>query len=549
MIASSAHILNFNLLAENTVRHRALMEERDFLTKPSKARESPEIIPAYQGYGAYYVDLYLGSPPQRQTVLVDTGSENIAIPCLGCQDCGNGHTDRPFDPSFSASFRKLNCSDCLRGKCSINGDTCEVGSSYVEGSSWSGFEVQDYVYAGGHHDQALDIYQDVNDNDDTFSGTDPKNAAKYLFPLKFTCMEKNEGEFKKQKADGIMGLNMKSASFWMQMWNTGTLVKKQFSICLRRYPFSSLLKQDRPVGIMTLGGTDARLNKSPMVFMDMAHHHRGRDGFYHVHISKIYLSPEGGQRLGGSEPDINFTNAILLEDDKSIMNKQGVVIDSGTTDTILAKDLKPAFDRAWQAITGTSFPDQYIDIPANQLKTWPTVIFQFKSSTSNNTLIAFPPSSYMSLDFSTGRYKPTLWFHDKYGTSILGSNFMRSHNVLFDIENRRIGMAESDCDYNELVTGEKSKFPDVYANAKEVKQLLQIEHMQSMCEDRGASCFLNQSIWTLTMFFSVALLCVASLEVYQHYKQTAVYATVDVVIKNKSFDCEQNEDLRPTLQL
>ena len=28
----------------------------------------------YQGYGTHYVDLWVGSPPQRQTVIVDTGS-------------------------------------------------------------------------------------------------------------------------------------------------------------------------------------------------------------------------------------------------------------------------------------------------------------------------------------------------------------------------------------------------------------------------------------------------------------------------------------------
>lgn len=543
----SAHIINFDLMAEHSVRHRALMEARGFPTTPSKAREAPEIIPAYQGYGAYYIDLYLGSPPQRQTVLVDTGSENIAIPCSGCQDCGNAHTDRPFDPSSSASFVKLNCSDCLSGKCSKSGDKCEVGSSYVEGSSWSGYEAQDFVYAGGRHDQALDIHQDFNDSDDAFSGTDPNNAIKYRFPLKFTCMEKNEGEFQKQKADGIMGLNMKNASLWMQMWNGGNLAKRQFSICLRRYPFSSLLKQDRPVGIMTLGGTDERLNRSPMVFMKMTEKHKRKDGFYHVRISKIYLSTEGGQRLGGSNPDIDFTNAMLLEDDKLLLNKDGVVVDSGTTDTILTKDLKPIFDRAWQAITGMDFPDQYIELSANQLKSWPTIIFQMKSSTSNDALIAFPPSSYMSLDFSTGRYKPTLWFHDKYGTSILGSNFMRSHNVLFDVENGRIGMAESDCDYNELISGEKSNFPNEYADAKEVKQLLQIEHVQSMCEDKGASCFIHQSIWGFTVFLSIALVCIAFFEVYHHYKGSDVYITVDLDT-NKSFDCERNEDMLPTLK-
>ena len=31
----------------------------------------------YQGYGTHYVDLWIGTPPQRQTVIVDTGESSI----------------------------------------------------------------------------------------------------------------------------------------------------------------------------------------------------------------------------------------------------------------------------------------------------------------------------------------------------------------------------------------------------------------------------------------------------------------------------------------
>jgi len=35
-----------------------------------------------------------------------------------------------------------------------------------------------------------------------------------------------------------------------------------------------------------------------------------------------------------------------MGDNESLMNGQGILVDSGTTDTILAAELKPAFDRA-----------------------------------------------------------------------------------------------------------------------------------------------------------------------------------------------------------
>ena len=40
--------------------------------------------------------------------------------------------------------------------------------------------------------------------------------------------------------------------------------------------------------------------------------------------------------------------------------------------------------------------------------------------------------------------------------SILGAALMQGHDILFDIKNSRIGIAESKCDYNYLVSGIKS---------------------------------------------------------------------------------------------
>ena len=57
----------------------------------------------YQGYGAHYIDLWVGNPPQRQTAIVDTATSATAFPCSECTNCGK-HTDPPFDESKSESF-------------------------------------------------------------------------------------------------------------------------------------------------------------------------------------------------------------------------------------------------------------------------------------------------------------------------------------------------------------------------------------------------------------------------------------------------------------
>ena len=69
------------------------IEEKNIYNSKRKLFSSlqPEITPLYPGYGTHYAYIYVGTPPQRQTVIIDTGSHYIAFPCKGCQDCGT-HT-------------------------------------------------------------------------------------------------------------------------------------------------------------------------------------------------------------------------------------------------------------------------------------------------------------------------------------------------------------------------------------------------------------------------------------------------------------------------
>jgi hypothetical protein len=43
--------------------------------------------PLFQGMGTHYSFLWVGTPPQRVSVIMDTGSHHTAFPCTGCK-CG-----------------------------------------------------------------------------------------------------------------------------------------------------------------------------------------------------------------------------------------------------------------------------------------------------------------------------------------------------------------------------------------------------------------------------------------------------------------------------
>ena len=105
----------------------------------------------YVNLGYYYTYLSLGTPPQKFSVIVDTGSSLTVVPCKGCRNCGN-HMDPKWDYAASSTSRVLSCSDpeCFvggRGSCS-SGTSCPFSVHYTEGSSLSGSTVADEACVG-----------------------------------------------------------------------------------------------------------------------------------------------------------------------------------------------------------------------------------------------------------------------------------------------------------------------------------------------------------------------------------------------------------------
>lgn len=455
----------------------------------------------YQGYGTHYIDLWVGTPPQRQTVIVDTGSGVTAFPCLSCAGCGeNYHTDKYFDQDNSSTFESLSCNECFRGSCrSDHGSKfCHVGVSYQEGSSWDAFEGRDISYVGGPHNKGLvDHRQDGDENHDddvvrqtdtsvTHVGLNPGRANEFAFPLTFGCQTHLTGLFKTQLADGIMGMDNAPSSFWKQMYNSGKLKSPVFSLCFSKNHVAK--RSGSLAGTMTLGGSFKQSFLSPMVYSRITND----SGFYNVYLRKLYLHTGGGERLGGDFADLDVLdgNTIELEVSESSLNRGKVIVDSGTTDTYMNKAVSFAFEKAWNAATGLSFA-HIEDVSVAEIRKWPTIIFQMGAASINgdedydvqypedvpgkagfldkdnpdDILVVMPPSHYMEFDEDSKKFYKRISF-DEYSGSVLGANFMQGHNVMFDLSNKRIGFAESECNYLDLINGRESQPIDPYGESK-----------------------------------------------------------------------------------
>lgn len=57
----------------------------------------------------YYVNIYIGNPPQKQAVIIDTGSHITAVPCQPyCKSCGK-HINDYYNSTNSNMSKLLQC--------------------------------------------------------------------------------------------------------------------------------------------------------------------------------------------------------------------------------------------------------------------------------------------------------------------------------------------------------------------------------------------------------------------------------------------------------
>eukprot|EP01051_Picozoa_sp_SAG22_P021092 SAG22_NODE_4521_length_1245_cov_1.982548_1_plen_218_part_00 len=118
-----------------TLRILSDEQQQQLLTRRRRRLQSSaaqfDIVGNTEPLGYYAATLHVGTPGQPLTVIVDTGSSRMAVPCTGCSRCGS-HTNPYFAPAESSSFVDLRSSGCR----------CTYSVSYVEGSSISGFLVE-----------------------------------------------------------------------------------------------------------------------------------------------------------------------------------------------------------------------------------------------------------------------------------------------------------------------------------------------------------------------------------------------------------------------
>ncbi|PFH37895.1 hypothetical protein BESB_002360 [Besnoitia besnoiti] len=332
----------------------------------------------------YFADVIVGTPAkQRQSLILDTGSSVLAFPCTSCKSCGR-HMDPPFDCSSSSTCQSLPCSSTCT-HCDAKQKRCAYRVSYMEGSSLQGF---------WHEDRFRLLAQPRTTN--------------------FGCHVQETELFVDQKASGIWGLEIWS-QFGPDTYMTRTLLNSNKS--------SAVAPSTLPEGMSSFA---------------------------------LCLAEHGGAfSIGDANGELHTSDTVLLDSGTTmsyfptrIYEELVNAIEDLSVDDEVAYELLPpsASPRQSQAVKVESTAGElcfYLPKGRADLSYFPDIWLHFQPASG---WVRWQPASYL---YTKGNehYRCVAMSDDPRADSsgVLGSSFFIGHDLIFDVRNEMIGIAEARC--------------------------------------------------------------------------------------------------------
>eukprot|EP00899_Mesostigma_viride_P019467 jgi/Mesvir1/27521/Mv07283-RA.1 len=364
-----------------------------------------ELGGSIRGLGYYYVVAHLGTPPQRFTLIVDTGSTMTYVPCKGCgQSCGS-HTDPRFNPELSSTYRGVPCggSECAATASSrCVGARCTYYRHYAEQSSTSGVVATDVLRIGGY----------------------------LVLPgFVFGCETQEGGDIYSQEADGILGLGKDSVSLPTQ------LAKQRshddlFAICFGGFAGGG--------GIIFGGSGNVTLPGAQPLQWTRLLHNRRHSNYYLVNCTGMTL---GGQLLKVPPDSFRVGYGTVLDSGSTFSYVPTLVFNVLTRHLLLAVKLPqvPGPDPSFKDICFSNASKDFGQLH-NQ---FPQLSMRFKGGAELN----LAPVNYL-FQFPGHRGSYCFGFFDgKDRGTVIGGLAMRNKLVVYDRQHKRVGFTAADCDH------------------------------------------------------------------------------------------------------
>ncbi|XP_068660013.1 probable aspartyl protease At4g16563 [Aristolochia californica] len=394
----------------------------------SRARhlKSPRIapVPLYpHSYGGYSVSLDFGTPPQRTSLLIDTGSHLVWIPCTRnyfCRNCsflGNNHIT-PFIPKSSSSSKIIGCKN---PKCGwIHSPEFLSGCRSCSSGNCTQICPPYFVLYGSGSTGGILLSETL------------RLPEKGITNFAIGCSLVSS-----RQPAGIAGLGRGSPSLPAQ------LGVKRFSYCL----VSHRLDDDpRAASSLVLDGEHKNLSYTPLV-KNPATGKPSFSVFYYVALRKV--------SVGGKSVKIPYERLRLGPDGNG-----GTIVDSGTTFTYMAGDVFDLVAREFETqVAGTYRRATDVEsdtglrpcfqLPAEKKSQvgLPELTFHFKGGAKMRLPLAnyfsFLGDSVICLTIVSDGVEGSL---QSDGPSVILGNFQQQNYLIeYDLEKERFGFREQRC--------------------------------------------------------------------------------------------------------
>ncbi|CAA7397473.1 unnamed protein product [Spirodela intermedia] len=388
---------------------------RDNVTKARSGGLSGVVVSGLAlGSGEYFTRIGIGTPATSAYMVLDTGSDVVWIQCAPCRRCYS-QSDPIFDPARSRSYAAVPCGSPLcRGLdaagCDTRRSSCLYQVSYGDGSVTAGdFSTETVTFSGGAR----------------------------VAGVPFGCGHDNTGLF--VAAAGLLGLGRGRLSFPSQ---AGRRVGRRFSYCLvDRTSAAAALPTRRPRSSTVIFGPAAVPSSTGVAFTPMVANPR-LDTFYYVELVGISV---GGARVPGVlAADLRLDPAT---------GKGGVIVDSGTSVTRLARPAYTALRDAFRAGTAGLKPaasfslfETCYDLSGMTEVKVPKVVMHFRGAGGRAAVadLALPAENYL-IPVATNAVFCFAFAGTDSGISIIGNIQQQGFRVVFDGAGSRVGFAPGAC--------------------------------------------------------------------------------------------------------
>jgi len=456
----------------------------------------------------YYLNIFVGNPPQKQSVILDTGSSIFGFPCSGCSSCGT-HVNELFDFNSSTTSHWLDCNDkeCFSNKCSHtfanDRQHCGYYQAYSEGSSISGNYFSDLI--------SLTALKDGKDRQSRAISYDTQLTTRYN---QIGCHEIETRLFVGQLANGIIGVAfhhshqpsaMDALFYSSPHWDdkepsAEDKPQKIFSICI----------SDQG-GIMTMGGVDPNylvvdsLTESSM--SDSGQVVKNRRLW---NIEKFFEEPEhkltdGNQGLletrlvseSGYSIGAETMHARRLGEENKILIQgsfgESTIVDSGTTYTYFPpklysslftyfSDICNEMDNCTSNSKGNLSEICYIakakdsedhkNVLAELDDVFPTLYITLRDGIE----LPWPPRSYMYFNSGNIGCWCLAMDNNHVKETVLGMNFIKNRMAIFDRENHKLGILKGDCPITTDATRDTQEGPSFDDQGNNVSDTTNRDH-------------------------------------------------------------------------